>query len=177
MEIRFNLLASVILAALIPVSASAVVLEFETVIDQSCASTGSPATGAGTFTLDTDTGVFSYNITFSGLTSAEIFSHIHQATVEPACPNPGGVNPPIVLLPNGSPKIGSTVYTAQQQADLIAGLHYVNIHTQNFTGGEITGIITQVEKVPSGSGWTAMALVALLGGIGIAIGRARAATV
>jgi len=87
------------------------VLDFETVIDQSCASSGSPATGAGTFQLDTDTGVFSYEVTFSGLTSAEIFSRIHEATVEPACPNPGGVNPPIVLLPNGSPKIGSTVYS------------------------------------------------------------------
>jgi len=99
------------IAAIVPVSASAVVLDFETVIDQSCASSGSPATGAGTFQLDTDTGVFSYEVTFSGLTSAEIFSRIHEATVEPACPNPGGVNPPIVLLPNGSPKIGSTVYS------------------------------------------------------------------
>jgi hypothetical protein len=67
------------------------------------------------------------------------------------------------------------VYSPAQQADLIAGLHYVNIHTNNFTGGEITGIITAVETVPSGSVWSAMALVALLCGFGIAIGRARAA--
>ena len=78
-------------------------------------------------------------------------------------------------LPNGSPKIGSAVYTSSQQADLIAGLHYVNIHTENFPGGEITGIITQVAVVPSGSAWSVAALVGLLCGAGIAIRRARAA--
>jgi hypothetical protein len=173
---RIKLLAIFYGVAIAPVSASAVVLEFEAVIDQSCASTGSPATGTGSFQLDTDTGVFSYEITFSGLTSPEIFSHIHQATVEPACPNPGGANPPIVSLPNGSPKIGSTVYSPAQQADLIAGLHYVNIHTNNFTGGEITGIITAVEAVPSGSVWSGTALVVLLCGIGFAIARRGRAT-
>jgi hypothetical protein len=68
------------------------------------------------------------------------------------------------------------VYSPAQQADLIAGLHYVNIHTNNFTGGEITGIITAVEAVPSGSVWSGTALVVLLCGIGFAIARRGRAT-
>ncbi len=175
MNFRITLLA-IFSITLAPFTARAVVLHFQAVIDQSCASTGSPATGTGTFELDTDTGVLSYEITFSGLTAPEIFSHIHTATLEPACPTPGNINPAIVSLPLGSPKIGSTVYGAKKQTDLIAGLHYVNIHSENFLGGEITGIITAVEEVPSGSVWSLTALAGLLlCGAGIAVRRTRAA--
>ncbi len=170
------ILLGIFVIAIAPVTASAVVLKFATVIDQSCAATGSPATGTGTFELDTDTNIFSYNITFSGLITPEVVSHIHAATVEPACPNPGGLNPAILALPIGSPKIGSATFSAEKQANLIAGLLYVNIHTNTFLGGEITGIITAVETVPAGSGWSLSALaVLLLCAAGIAVGRRRAA--
>jgi hypothetical protein len=173
MKFRFVLIG-VSLLAIVPLSADATVLDFETALDGTCAITGSPATGTGTFQLDTDTGVFSWEISFSGLTSAEILSHIHEATVEPPCPNPGGLNPPVVSLPSGSPKIGAQVYTPAQQADLIAGLHYVNIHSANFPNGEITGIITPTAAVPSLSTWSVAGLAGLLCAIGIAIGRNRA---
>ena len=47
---------------------------------------------------------------------------------------------PQISLPSGSPKVGTPVaLTGPQQADLIAGLWYINIHSQAFPGGEIRG--------------------------------------
>ena len=76
----------------------------------------------------------------------------------------------MTILPNGSPKVGADVYSGAEQADLIAGLYYVNIHNVNFPGGELTGIITQVVAAPSGSTWSTGALVLfLLGAAAVAI--------
>ena len=95
----------------------------------------SPATGTGSFTLD-GAKMLSFNIAYSGLTGTETAAHIH------CCHAPG---PPAVgvlfPLPAGNPKVGQVgPLTAQQEADLNAGLMYVNIHTSpNFAGGEIRG--------------------------------------
>jgi hypothetical protein len=95
----------------------------------------SPATGSGTFNLDAAK-VLHYNISFSGLLAAETMAHIHG----PATP---GVNAGVVFgLPLGSPIVGTVgPLTPAQEADLNAGLYYVNVHTQLFPGGEIRGQI------------------------------------
>ena len=66
--------------------ARADLIEFTVELDgaqaASCAGTGSPGTGSGTFTLDTATGVVSYNITISGLVSGEGLSHVHGPAAE-----------------------------------------------------------------------------------------------
>ena len=97
--------------------------------------TGSSATGSGVFDLDDVTGIATFNVTFTGLSTPELFSHVHTA--------PPGVPGPIqYFLPNGSPKIGSSpVLTPVQQADMIAGNQYVNIHSVTFPAGEIRGQI------------------------------------
>lgn len=96
---------------------------------------GSPATGTGLVTIDTDTNQLDYNITFSGLQGMETAAHIHGFA-------PPGSNAGVLYtLPPGSPKIGSITYTEAQEADLLAGLSYVNIHSSVFGGGEIRGQI------------------------------------
>jgi len=97
----------------------------------------SPATGTGSFTLNTVTHMLSFNISYSGLTGTETAAHIH------CCAAPGA--PAGILFPllAGNPKVGSVgPLSAQNEADLNAGLMYVNIHTSpTFGGGEIRGQI------------------------------------
>lgn len=91
------------------------------------------ASGTGLVTLDTVTNQLDWNITFSGLITPEIAAHFHG-------PAPVGVNAGVqISLALGSPKIGSQIITAAQEADVLAGLWYVNIHSQTFPGGEIRG--------------------------------------
>jgi CHRD domain len=123
-----------------------------------------PATtsaGTGTFvaTLDTVTNIFTYDITFTGLTSAAILAHIHG----PATTTQGaGAMVDFGSLPGATFDLGMTAgkghgalvlnasnsITAGLRGDslrklLFAGLTYVNIHTANNAGGEIRGQITK----------------------------------
>jgi glucose/arabinose dehydrogenase/plastocyanin len=92
-----------------------------------------PATGSGTATLDTLTGLFTWNFSFSGLTAAETAAHFHGPAG--TCSTAGIV----VGLPLGSPKIGSAGLNATQIAQVLAGLWYVNVHTSTYPAGEIRG--------------------------------------
>jgi glucose/arabinose dehydrogenase len=70
---------------------------------------------------------------FSGLEGSETAAHFHGPA--PQCEN-AGVQ---ITVPLGSPKVGSATLTAQQMADLLAGLWYLNVHTDLHPGGEIRG--------------------------------------
>ncbi len=105
--------------------------------------TGSGSTGTGSFTYDAVTKMLSYNITFSPLDAPETVSHIHGPA---ALGSNAGVQFP---LPLGSPKVGvAGPYSAAQEADLFAGLHYVNVHSSQNPGGEIRGQII-MDVVPT----------------------------
>lgn len=147
-------------ALAVTAAADASILELHAEISGTCAGTGSPGTGTGTFTLDTDTGLLEWVIVFSGLTSIEWAAHIH-GPISPGC-GAMGMGNAFVSLPTGSPKIGSTTLTAQQQQDLLDGLLYVNIHTDAFDQGEIAGEI-EGPPVPAVSTWgmTTLALLVL----------------
>jgi hypothetical protein len=139
--------------------------------------TPSPGTGLATVVLDPTAQTIQINATFSGLTSPNITgAHIHccapfgtnagVATTTPVFPGfPVGMtsgtyssqvfdltqpliyNPAFVTLEGGLP---------QAEAALIAGIEngqtYFNIHTSNFTGGEIRGQLTAVPGPIAGAG-------------------------
>jgi hypothetical protein len=115
--------------------------------------------GIGTFvaTLDTSTNVFTYDVTFSGLTSNVTLGHIHG----PAAPG-ANASPTInfASLPGATFTLGATSGTAHGTTTLVAatpiianingdslkkllfaGLTYANIHTTVNGGGEIRGQI------------------------------------
>ncbi|MCH7925528.1 MAG: CHRD domain-containing protein [Planctomycetes bacterium] len=154
-------------------AARAEVVELHADLDGICAASGSPATGTGTFTLDTTTGLFEWEIVHSNFSSSEFNAHVHGPLASP-CGLQADAKV-IVFLSSGSPKIGSETLTEQQQQDLLDGLFYVNIHTDDFTPGEIKGKIEVVQPpVPTASLWglITLALAVLTGGtIGIRISR------
>ena len=96
---------------------------------------GSPGTGVGRFLVDTSANTMFIYVSFSGLTAAETAAHIH-GYAPPG--TPAGV---VFALPAGSPKIAAWNYPDANEAQILSGLTYVNIHTTAFPGGEIRGQI------------------------------------
>lgn len=124
------------------------------------AGTGSPGTGTGTITLDTVTNALTWSITWSGLIGTPTLMHFHG----PALPNQNaGVQVGTGVV--GPPVVGNAVLNNTQEADLLAGLWYLNLHTTAFGGGEIRGQVL----IPEPS-----TLVLFVGGLGLmAVGRRR----
>lgn len=107
-----------------------------------------PGFGDGVVDYDSDTNMLSWTITYSGLIGSPTVSHFHGAA--PPGVN-AGVQVDIAVLSGGiaSPMIGSTVITELQEADLLAGLWYVNIHSTFRPGGEIRGQVVPAPGVTS----------------------------
>lgn len=104
----------------------------------------SPGKGAGIFVIDTAVNTLSYHISFSGLTSPENGAHIHGPATSTTS---AGV---LHALPAGNPKTGVWNYSEGQEADILAGNMYVNIHTNANSGGEIRGQIVHMVAIIDG---------------------------
>jgi hypothetical protein len=98
------------------------------------------ATGLSVFAIDTVANTITYRVNFANLSSAEILAHIH-GFAPPG--TPAGI---LFNFALGTPKCGTFTFTEGQQANILAGLTYVNIHTSNFGSGEIRG---QIDEVPA----------------------------
>lgn len=163
---------------LVPGSGHAATVALQASIDAAQAGGGSrTGSGSGTFTLDTTADTLTFDITFSGLSGTEIVAHIHG-------PAPPGVGAGILYdLPVGSPKLGTInlvdlpgPYTvADQKADLLTGLWYVNIHSTTFPGGEIRGQMLVVPQVPALAAWGIALLASFLVGSAFWMARRRSA--
>jgi hypothetical protein len=92
----------------------------------------STATGTGTLTFNTTTKIFTITVTHT--LASPTAGHIHKGAV--------GISGPVVYPFSSlvSPiTITSAALTTEQEADLTAGLYYVNLHSAAFPGGEIRG--------------------------------------
>ena len=150
-------IASSLFAAL---PANAAVYTYSCILNarQEAPPVASGALGGGRFVIDTDANTVTYRISFGGLTGTENNAHIHG----PAAQGVGGGV--LVALPPGNPKVGVWNYLEVQEADILAGRTYANIHSTFAPGGEIRGQIVQFnalldakQEVPAnlstGSGW------------------------
>ncbi len=101
----------------------------------------SPGTGVLQANFDKSTSLFSWTITYSGLTGPVRAAHFHG-------PSTAGINTGVALGLSGaldSPIKGSAVLTPAQAADLLAGKWYINLHTAINLGGEIRGQVDLVK--------------------------------
>jgi hypothetical protein len=97
-------------------------------------------TGSAELVFNDKTNIFTITVTYTGLTGDATGGHIHKG--EP------GVAGNVVF---GFTDLASPItYTspaldAAQEADLKAGLYYVNLHTAAYAGGEIRGQLLEEE--------------------------------
>lgn len=119
---------------------SAFVYLFDFPIDglQEVPPVATPGFGNGVVTYDDFTNSLSWTITYSGLIGVPTVSHFHGSA--PVGVN-AGVQVDIAALSGGiaSPMIGMTTISEAQEAALLAGLWYVNVHSDFRPGGEIRG--------------------------------------
>jgi hypothetical protein len=98
--------------------------------------------GTGMVTLDTDANMISWTIDYQDLTGSIVSpgAHFHG----PA--GPGATANVEIFLSDGDPPepatgqlVGSAAVSDDQELDILAGLWYVNIHTELNGAGEIRG--------------------------------------
>jgi hypothetical protein len=104
-------------------------------------------TGVGTVTFDNVTKLLTWSITFQGLSGDCTLAHFHG-------PAAAGVNnSPVVTIPcSASPLTGSATLDPTQEAWLLSGQLYINIHTAAHGGGEIRGQVLPVRWDFNGDG-------------------------
>ncbi|HOX27056.1 MAG TPA: CHRD domain-containing protein [Candidatus Krumholzibacteria bacterium] len=133
--------------AILPTAAeSAQIVQYPVLLsgNQEVPAVTSAAFGGGKIVIDTAANTLSYEIVFGALSAGETAAHIHG----PA--DPGQNAGVAVALPAGNPKIGVWNYQEAQEADILAGRMYVNVHSSTFPGGEIRGQITTTAALLDG---------------------------
>lgn len=148
MRIRTIVVAGLILV--LALDARAQIFNYTVTMDgaQETPPVATAATGSGTAVIDTTANTLTLSYSFSGLSSAQTDAHIHGFAGIGAGPA-GVLNP----LPLGSPVVNHIWnFTEPQEASILAGLTYVNIHSSNFGGGEIRG---QIVPEPASMGFLA----------------------
>jgi len=127
------------------------------------------AKGTAYFMMDRAANTLTLRATFTGLGSAESQAHIHGFAAPGAN---GGIK---FNLPLGNTKNAVWNYIESDEASILAGLAYINIHSATFGAGEIRGQILRqsgpvfltsaidgLQEVPptptsaTGTGWIAM---------------------
>ena len=141
---RTTLFAALALGAMIAAGAAcAEVVHFTAKLDGAAETPPNTSKGTGTAdaTLDTQTKLLSWKITYSGLSGPTTMAHFHG----PAAP---GVAAKVTVPLTGdlaSPISGSAAITDGQIGDLRGGLWYLNLHTAKIPAGEIRGQVLQAK--------------------------------
>ena len=91
--------------------------------------------GAADATLETGSHVLTYDLTFSGFAQPVTMAHFHGPAASGAN---AGVVVPLGTSPT-SPVHGTLTLTAEQQAQLVGGLWYANVHTAAHPKGAARG--------------------------------------
>lgn len=138
----------ILLLASLPFTATAATIPLSAILNGEQASSGVETDGSGsaTITLDDVSNVLTWDVNWLELAGDFTVAHFHG----PAAPGENaGVQ--VSIPATGSPATGSEVITSQQATDLLAGLWYINIHSDAAPSGEIRGqvIPTQVVPVPT----------------------------
>jgi len=96
-------------------------------------------TGTVTGTYNAVSNTLTYNVSWSNLSGNATAAHFHGPA--PAG-TPANVVLPFTLTPGATSVSGTANLTEAQEADLLNGLWYANVHTQAHGAGEIRGQVT-----------------------------------
>jgi len=129
--------------------ARAEVIDFSVRLDPDCAHADSSALGSGAMQLDTDTGIMSYSIDF--VTESQVMYSMFHGPYWNACDGPDPFGQILYWFPYiDPPYIGTTAdhgpFTDTEMAELIARMHYVNIHTEAWPQAELRGYVELSRK-------------------------------
>jgi hypothetical protein len=140
-----------VLAALVAVfalaSASFATVSFNVSLDgsQEVPPNGSPAFGTATVLLDTVGNTMTVDLSFAGLLAPQTAAHLHGPALQ-------GQNAGVLVgFPVGQLVGAVFPITDVIEGHMLAGLTYINVHTQQFPGGEIRGQLVQPVSVESSS--------------------------
>jgi len=141
--------ASLLAAGSLAASASAGARTFNVTLDglQEVPPVVTSGIGSCVVSLDDVTGDVKVSGTYSNLSSDAISAHIHGAA--PPGQNAGVIVSLMVSGGKSGTITGSGTLTAQQLADMLAGLTYLNCHSVMHSTGEIRGQIC-----PTNASWT-----------------------
>jgi hypothetical protein len=103
----------------------------------------SAGTGTVEAIFDTESMLFTWTITYDGLTGPATAAHFHG----PA--DPGANAGPVVPIEGdlASPIEGEATLDAAQAADLQAGKWYFNVHTEQYPDGELRGQVLAADAM------------------------------
>ena len=101
----------------------------------------STATGTLTGTYNKSTNKLTYAIAWTGLATTSSALHFHGPAL------PGANASPVVTLTITTPgttggATGEVTITEEQEADMLAGRWYWNVHNATFPGGEVRGQVS-----------------------------------
>ena len=99
------------------------------------------ATGTVSGTYNSSTNALSYTVTWTGLSGAPTLMHFHGPALAGANASPTLDISGFATTASGS-YTGSATLTETQEADLLAGKWYWNVHTAANGGGEIRGQVS-----------------------------------
>ena len=136
-----TMLATLALGAAIAFAGPAFADKMKVALDSKSEVPPNASAGTGSADIDYDPASkkLSWKLTYTGLSGPATAAHFHG-------PAEAGKNAGVaVAIPNAtsSPVEGSATLTDAQAADLVAGKHYINIHTAANPGGEIRGQVTK----------------------------------
>lgn len=149
--------AAAIFALTAASSASIITYEFGLSGDQEVPAVATPGFGNATVTLDTDTGLLSWDVEYFDLLSPSTAAHFHG-------PADFGENAGVQVGMGAGETFGvtegtlngSAMISAAQIQQVLDGLWYINIHSEMFPGGEIRGQVVGIIPAPG-----AMALLGI----------------
>lgn len=143
-----SLSVSALLLTSLPCSAQVHIFDFGLDGDQVVPRASTPATGIGHVELNTDTNQLYYLITYENFLGNETAAHLHA-------PADFGENGPMAaMLPVGSPMEGTLDISDQLEIEILAGLSYIQVHSDAFPLGEIRG---QIVPAPGAAGLLTLA--------------------
>lgn len=104
-----------------------------------------PAKGSAHCAIDVHSNKFTFLMTWDGIASPQTAGHIHGPAL------PGQTNGVKFALPNnsGNHQVGVWNYDQADEADILAGLMYFNVHSDAFLTGEIRGQILALSTNPA----------------------------